>query len=1175
MPFYRRSVAVRVRPAGPLTDLRDTCSVAALALLRQLAELCGHSVSLLGDIEGHLRALARRAARLHRRVARLQSLLRGRPLRATATATSNLDVESKKAAPTKLPWQQPVNVFLAAGRPPGMEQLHQEAQLNLQSLLQEEYEEQYTESRVTGQTFRTAGHLPPDTSPEPSPRPPLAKRLEFVLMPPSQRAAEEETSSSTVLSARPPDTSLSLPTSPDKQPPWPRAFPLPPVEEKQWHQPGSIQTNIVPINVSGQHFARHASARHSLFNAETAMNPKSTLRRRRTIIGFPNLSLRDQGSANGPTSSTHAPIGESLSCSFVPETTSRGTTPQEISPRPPLSAPLRKTFSDLGACCCQPPAAMDGAANPCASACNGTQGTPFSLPWTPLGYGSPPSLTTGPGKGPTCTSPGGFIPSPSPGSPAASTSFFIATEERMGSNGPSFFSGPVPASPPSSECIQGAKGNFLPGSREELEPMSGPAQLKVERAGCRFRERSLSVPTDSGSLCSVDIAYAETRRGSANYALGYPSASSEGSTSTDNISLGLEPEGQRRQRSKSISLKKAKKKPSPPTRSVSLIKEGQDGDEGLSAALPKDQRPKSLCIPPELQGHRLVHANPQGSAGREPNSTAAPHQWHLTDWRADGDPYQSLSGSSTTTGTTAVECAKTRGSSESLVSPSVSRATTPSQLSAEADLKTSSPGRPTGLMSPSSGYSSQSETPTPTVPTSTILGHSPHQVRVRPLVPERKSSLPPTSPMERSPKGRLSFDLPLTPPTHLDHIGLKISLKGKTKVSRHHSDSIFGTKLAQKTSPITPIMPVVTQSDLRSVRLRSISRSEPEDNVDGPEHTEEPAHIPCPGPERKVKPPVAEKPPLARRPPCILPKPPVLREEGPLSPKSPPGTTAKEKGLAQDAFVVLQRGELRRGLGEPHLSLTPVGPRRLSQGSLDELRPERSGAEGERRKAKVPPPVPKKPSVLYLPLIPAPAQLGAGVGDLPPTPSPIITLDTDPTCCDPDAEDPPTPKAVGTSASEPASEPASEQGSSAEAGTEEKSFASDKTAESIVEEDDEVFTTSRTTEDLFTVIHRSKRKVLGRKEPGDTFSSRPTSHSPVKTSGSPIGESLAAAGSSGKSSSRNEDFKALLQKKSSKTSPGTRPSAAELLKTTNPLARRVITEFAPELDSANSPKSQP
>ncbi|XP_074962532.1 NHS-like protein 2 isoform X2 [Phalacrocorax aristotelis] len=1095
-----------------------------------------------------------------------------------ATATSNLDLESKKATHTKLSWQQPVNVFLAAGRPPGMEQLHQEAQLNLQSLLQEEYEEQYAESRVTGQTFRAAGHLPPDTPPEPSPRPPPAKRLEFVLMPPSRRATEEESAGTTAVSARPPDASLSLPTSPDKQPAWSRAFPLPTVEEKQWHQSCSVQTNIVPINVSGQHFARHASARHSLFNTETAMNPKSTLRRRRTIIGFPNLSLRDQGGANGPTFNTRVPIAESLSCSFVPEAASGGKTPQEISPHQPLSAPLRKTFSDLGARCCQPPAAMDNAATPCAATCNGPQGTPFPSPWSGLGYTSPPSPTATQGKGPTCTSPGGSSPSPSPGSPATTASFFIATEEHVGSNGPGSFSGTVLESPHTSGGGQRcdgreAKVNFLPGSQEEPEPAAEPVRLEVERAGCRFRERSLSVPTDSGSLCSVDIMYADTRRGSANYALGYPSASSEGSTSTDNVSLGLEQEGQRRQRSKSISLKKAKKKPSPPTRSVSLIKEGQDDDAGPGSVLPKEQRPKSLCIPPEPQGHRLVHADPQGSVGREPDGTAAPHQWHLTDWKA-GDPYRSLSSSSTATGTTAIECAKARGSSESLTSPSVSRATTPSQVSTEADLKTSSPGRPTGLMSPSSGYSSQSETPTPTIPTSAILGHSPHQVRVRPLVPERKSSLPPTSPMERSPKSRLSFDLPLTPPAHLDLSGLKISLKGKTKVSRHHSDSTFGTKLAQKTSPITPIMPVVTQSDLRSVRLRSISRSEPEDNADGAEHTEEPARGPCLAPERKVKPPVAEKPPLAKRPPTILPKPPALREEGPLSPTSPPGAATKEKGQLQDSFVVLRKGELRRGPGELPSPLTPAGPRRLSQDSLeDEPRLERSGAaERERRKAKVPPPVPKKPSVLYLPLVPAPAQLGAGVGDQVPTPSPIITLDVDPTCCNPDAEDLPSPEALGTAQ---AGGPAWEQGSSAEASMEEKSFASDKTADSIAEEDDDVFVTSRTTEDLFTVIHRSKRKVLGRKEPGDTFGSRPNSHSPVKTSGSPTGECPAAAGSTGKSSSRNEDFKALLQKKSSKTSPGTRPSAAELLKTTNPLARRVMMEFAPELDGANSPKSQP
>ncbi|XP_052529003.1 NHS-like protein 2 isoform X2 [Tympanuchus pallidicinctus] len=1091
MPFYKRSVVARQSRAVPLVELRDVCSLAALTLLRQLAELCGHSLALLGDIEGHVEALGRRTGRLHRRASRLQELLRGRP------ATSNLDLESKKAAPTKLSWQQPVNVFLAAGRPPGMEQLHQEAQLNLQSLLQEEYEEQYAESRVTGQTFRAAGHPPPSTPTEPSPRSLPSKRLEFVLMPPSRRADEEESSSASTLGVRPPDISLSLPTTPDKQTAWPRAFPLPTVEEKQWHQSCSVQTNVVPINVSG--------------------------------------------STNGPAHTTHPPIAESLSCSF--ETTGGRKPSQQTSPRQPLSAPLRKTFSDLGgtlqARCCPPPSSMDNAATP--STCNGPQGSSFPPPWgaNSLGYTTPPSPAAGQEVSPGSSAMG------SPTGTERAASFFIAQEEHAGSAGPSSFSTTTPESPPGAGGIrrcdgQEARVNFSP-TNKELEPAPEPSRLGVERGGCRFRERSLSVPTDSGSLCSVDIAYAEARRGSTNCALGYPSAGSEGSTSTDNISLGPEPDGQRRRRSKSISLKKAKKKPSPPTRSVSLIKDGQDSLAALG--LPHDQRPKSLCIPLEPAGHRVVHADPQG---REPDSPAAPGQWYMADWK-NGEPYRSLSGSSTATGTTAIECVKARGSSESLMSPSISRATTPSQLSAEADLKTSSPGRPAGLMSPSSGYSSQSETPTPTVPTSAILGHSPHQVRVRPLVPERKSSLPPTSPMERSPKSRLSFELPLTPPAHLDLSGLKISLKGKTKVSRHHSDSTFGTKLVQKTSPIQPIMPVVTQSDLRSVRLRSISRSEPEDNTDGPEHAEELPRIPCPGTERKVKPPVAEKPPLAKRPPCILPKPVVLREEGPLSPTSPPSITTKDS-------LMLRKGDPWRGPGQP---------RRLSQGSLeDKPRP-----EAERRKAKVPPPVPKKPSVLYLPLTPIPVQQAGGAGDPAPTPSPIITLDSEPSCCQPDADGPTPTEVPGTAQ---AGETPSEQGSSSEAGTEEKSFASDKTADSIAEEDDDVFMASRTTEDLFTVIHRSKRKVLGRKEPGDSFSSRPNSHSPVKTSGSPTSESPAAAVSTGKSSSRNEDFKALLQKKSSKTSSGSRPSAAELLKTTNPLARRVMMEFAPELDGANS-----
>ncbi|KAF1488269.1 NHS-like protein 2, partial [Megadyptes antipodes antipodes] len=156
-------------------------------------------------------------------------------------ATSNLDLESKKAAHAKLSWQQPVNVFLAAGRPPGMEQLHQEAQLNLQSLLQGSRGKRG--QRRAGQQGQEGSCLCPTLVP-------LVGHVPFIPQPPSRRATEEETAGTTVLGSRLPDASLSLPTSPDKQPAWTRAFPLPTVEEKQWHQSCSIQTNIVPINVS-------------------------------------------------------------------------------------------------------------------------------------------------------------------------------------------------------------------------------------------------------------------------------------------------------------------------------------------------------------------------------------------------------------------------------------------------------------------------------------------------------------------------------------------------------------------------------------------------------------------------------------------------------------------------------------------------------------------------------------------------------------------------------------------------------------------------------------------------------------------------------------------------------------------------------------------------------------
>ncbi|XP_052589985.1 NHS-like protein 2 isoform X3 [Peromyscus californicus insignis] len=1136
----------------------------------------------------------------------------------SATAAANSGRENATAtAHSRSSWRQPVNVFLSSGRPPSVEELLREAQLNLQSLLQEEYEEQYSEARLLGQTFRSSDEAP---EPTPSQRPQSAKRLEFVLMPAKRQLSEDET---TTQGVRAPEACLSLSPA-NKQTSWNGPFPLPVLKEKHWLQPCSTQSDLVPINISGQQFDRHASFRHSLFNTETAVNPKSTLRRRRTIIGFSNFSQRDPGHSNSPAGS--------LACSATSDIRPGHSAPQVVQGRvaigqearfPSLTSPgLRHSSSDPA----DPHQARGGPDPPgmesmavvysVPGSCNGPTESTFSASWKgeAFTYMTPSASSQGNqvsenGKNPSSGNSWVSLNTLPPLVPKEAATLFVTRDNPAGCTGLPRYSEhltqrrQIPERPP--------KIGLLARGTSRLE--TGPGGSN------RFRERSLSVPTDAG-VTSVD--YDEEQKAGEACILPYASTSSEGSNSTDNIAaLSTEQEARhRRQRSKSISLKKAKKKPSPPMRSVSLVKDEPVLPPEGELAMPKDQRPRSLCLSLEHQGHHSAQPDAQGHSQssvatlKDSEGPQFSHHWYLTDWKS-GDTYQSLSSSSTATGTTVIECTQVQGSSESLASPSTSRATTPSQLSIEVEAReVASPGRPTGLMSPSSGYSSQSETPTPTVSMSLTLGHLPPpstSVRVRPVVPERKSSLPPTSPMEKICKSRLSFDLPLTSSTTLDLSGMSISIRSKTKVSRHHSDTNFGAKLAQKTSPNQPIMPMVTQSDLRSVRLRSVSKSEPEDDIESPDYTEEPgAEEVFTLPERKVKPPIAEKPPLARRPPSLIHRPPSLPGEHPLTSPTvamtPRSSIPHMKQLPQDSYTVLRKPKSPsfpsgRSPGESTAPSTVVctplagssgaffsGTQQPPQASVEDggakvrALPERislqSQEEAEKKISKIPPPVPKKPSVLYLPLTSPVAQTDACMAE-PRLPfSPIITLEEDAKCPS-TGDDLKSPGKHMTSAPPVDSQKeAISPGRPVEPSTEEKSLISDKTAEWISEEDDDVFVASRTTEDLFTVIHRSKRKLLGWKEPGEAFpGSRPSSHSPVKnTADSPTGESAAATGPSGSASldaGRNDDFKALLQKKGSKATPRTRPSAAELLKTTNPLARRIIAQFSKDYDPTDNPST--
>ncbi|XP_071335344.1 NHS-like protein 1 isoform X4 [Trachinotus anak] len=125
-------------------------------------------------------------------------------------------------------------------------------------------------------------------------------------------------------------------------------------------------------------------------------------------------------------------------------------------------------------------------------------------------------------------------------------------------------------------------------------------------------------------------------------------------------------------------------------------------------------------------------------------------------------------------------------------------------------------------------------------------------------------------------------------------------------------------------------------------------------------------------------------------------------------------------------------------------------------------------------------------------------------------------------------------------------------------------------------------TRTRTTEDLFAAIHRSKRKVLGRKE-SEEDKSRGGSHPqspPVTPTGASPGSVSPLPRQTGsiqrnlrKSSTSSDTFKALLLKKGSRSETSFRMSAAEMLRSTDPRFHRTRSESAldPPAASPSSP----
>ncbi|XP_077419825.1 actin remodeling regulator NHS isoform X4 [Vanacampus margaritifer] len=775
-------------------------------------------------------------------------------------------------------------------------------------------------------------------------------------------------------------------------------------------------------------------------------------------------------------------------------------------------------------------------------------------------------------------------------------------------------------------------------------------------------------------------------------------------------------------------LRKPKLKPPPPMRTTSLKEASSSVDVGTDTQADQDQ-PKMVheqdltlsstdiklelelgSIPEPLETSCLV-AEPMGTwvmglGGTvdivEPMSfsSADTHSFkdegavqsdyadlwlHNTELKSNNCEYKSLSNLSTVTGTTVLDCMKSPDSSSSstdtqsqpLSQSSETRAASPPHP--PGDFKLGSPEKLAGLASPSSGYSSQSETPTSTLPSTSAAFFpgplSPSTGKRKPKVPERKSSL---SSLQHHPREGTSIssaykrdpDFP-PPPSQLDlnilHGGyVRHTLSHRTQHlhTLHHSKHRVANVVPTVTKVLVPEslnsnappcanstalilssnMLAITPSILRSVQLHSVSKSSNTVTSSDLESTSGAVSVTkpkCPPSGATLAPPPINIRPLPpRRPPPrpptqdhtsspdhAQPPPPGRHPDGPPSYESlllrqdryGPGTfwsmTAFRTRLdpfseLSDDSSPLHRPVPRaphpspvdlhthirshteyRGLthsARAHPEFRILGERSFSQDDDDD---EEDEEEEEQVKESQRATCHRVGMRTDQPPPPAYEFAGGSHLDSGPWTSPVkvpgTTVETSHPYLISDArkmrqvvqED--EEETSGATRSAHHLLPHENRDDSTTPDTEDyfskDSTPTDNSLSPLTDDakvDDDIATSpnkSRTTEDLFAMIHRSKRKVLGRKDSGDlNVKSRLCPTVPVNPNSvtnaimpppPPLNTPAIIATVSGsqrvpvpiyrsakKSSTSNEEFKLLLLKKGSRSDSSYRMSATEILK---------------------------
>ncbi|XP_042303340.1 NHS-like protein 1 isoform X2 [Sceloporus undulatus] len=305
MPFPLRTVSPRRlrrleaeeeeeegRDGGPpplpllLGSLEEASSRALVSLLGQLSDLSRCAGDLFGGIQSQAEGLGLRSARLRRRLDALGARANRLDHRKVPVPVSNLDEESRWTVHYTAPWHQQENVFLPSTRPPCVEDLHRQAKLNLKSVLREcdkLRRDGYRSSQYysQGPTFSSSSSA-------------LCGNYQDDYEEIEQKCSTPSPEEEKLISIKRPKTPISNEFSDiNTQTNWTKSLPLPTPEEKMREQAQAVQTDVIPINVTGENFDRQASIRRSLIYTDTVVRRPKKVKRRKTITGIPDNIQRE------------------------------------------------------------------------------------------------------------------------------------------------------------------------------------------------------------------------------------------------------------------------------------------------------------------------------------------------------------------------------------------------------------------------------------------------------------------------------------------------------------------------------------------------------------------------------------------------------------------------------------------------------------------------------------------------------------------------------------------------------------------------------------------------------------------------------------------------------------------------------------------------------------------